>query len=117
MIDTLSPISSFDGLSIWVPSQIVTFFPFLNGKKIFLRIQSNFEKIKAPSEKILFDMANLSKQFKNYAEAISYYNKLLSRLDKNSVTYADVLYRRGGGFERLGNYIKSDKFERINLDL
>ena len=54
-------------------------------------------------------MANLSKQFKNYEEAISYYNKLLSRLDKNSATYADVLYRRGGGFERLGNYIKSDK--------
>ena len=72
-------------------------------------LKSNFEKIKAPSEKILFDMANLSKQFKNYEEAISYYNKLLSRLDKNSVTYADVLYRRGGGFERLGNYIKSDK--------
>ena len=39
LIDTLSPISSFDGLSIWVPSQIVTFLPFLYGKRKFLKIQ------------------------------------------------------------------------------
>ena len=72
-------------------------------------LKSNFQKIKKPSEKILFDMANLSKQFKNYEEAIKYYNKVLAMLDENSSTYADVLYRRGGGFERLGDYIKSDK--------
>ena len=32
-------------------------------------------------------MANLSKRFKNYEEAIKYYNKVLLMLDKNSLTY------------------------------
>ena len=30
-------------------------------------------------------------------------------MDKNSATYADILYRRGGSFERLGKYELSDK--------
>jgi len=71
-------------------------------------LKANFKKIKNPSEKILFDMANLSKSFKKYDDAISYYNKILPKLNKNSSTYADVLYRRGGGFERLGDFVKSD---------
>ena len=54
-------------------------------------------------------MANLSKSFKKYDEAIEYYNKILPKLNNGSSTYADVLYRRGGGFERLGDYVKSDK--------
>ena len=72
-------------------------------------LKKNFKKIKNPSEKILFDMANLSKSFKKYDEAIKYYDKILLKLNKNSSTYADVLYRRGGAFERLGDYVKSDK--------
>jgi len=72
-------------------------------------LKTNFKKIKNPSEKILFDMANLSKSFKKYDEAINYYNKILPKLNNDSSTYADVLYRRGGVFERLGDYVKSDK--------
>ena len=72
-------------------------------------LKTNFKKIKNPSEKILFDMANLSKSFKKYDEAIKYYNRILPKLNKDSPTYADVLYRRGGGFERLGDYVNSDK--------
>ena len=53
-------------------------------------------------------MANLSKSFKKYDDAISYYNKILPKLNKNSSIYADVLYRRGSGFERLGDFVKSD---------
>ena len=54
-------------------------------------------------------MANLYKSFKKYNEAIKYYNKILQKLNNDSSIYADVLYRRGGGFERLGDYVKSDK--------
>ena len=71
-------------------------------------LKKNFKKINNPSEKILFDMANLSKSFKEYDEAIKYYNKILPKLNNDSSTYADVLYRRGSGFERIGNYVKSD---------
>ena len=72
-------------------------------------LNSNFKKIKNPSEKILFDMANLSKRYKKYNDAINYYNKILPKLKADSSIYADVLYRRGGGFERLGDYENSDK--------
>ncbi len=69
----------------------------------------NFSKIKNPSEKILFDMGNLSKSFKNYEESIDYYNRILLKIKNNTLSYADLLYRRGGAYERLGEYSKSDK--------
>ena len=72
-------------------------------------LKTNFKKIKNPSVKILFDMANLSKNFKSYKDAIKYYNKILPKLKNDSSTYADVLFRRGGAFERLGDYANSDK--------
>ena len=37
------------------------------------------KKIKNPSERILFDMANLFKSFKKYNESIKYYNKILPK--------------------------------------
>ena len=36
------------------------------------------------------------------------YWETLSKIEKNSSTFADVLYRRGGSFERMGNYEKAD---------
>jgi tetratricopeptide (TPR) repeat protein len=56
----------------------------------------------------LYDLANIYKNFKKYEKAIEYYSIVLSKLDNNSSTYADVLYRRGGSFERIGQYDKSD---------
>tara|TARA_B100001173_G_C15869661_1_gene496679 strand:- start:60 stop:884 length:825 start_codon:yes stop_codon:yes gene_type:complete len=61
-----------------------------------------------PSAKILFDVANIYKKFKNYKKAIEYYSIVLSKVDKQSSTYADILYRRGGTFERMGDYKKAD---------
>ena len=99
-----------DGIYYWYKikknSQII--FKENGVEKSYSYLKKNFKKIKNPSEKILFDMANLSKSFKKYDEAIKYYNKILPKLDKDSATYAEVLYRRGSGFERLGNYNKSD---------
>jgi len=71
-----------------------------------------FEKkiniFKNTSNKILYDIANIYKKFKNYKKAIKYYSIVLSNIDKNTTTFADVLYRRGGSFERIGNYEKAD---------
>ena len=71
-----------------------------------------FEKkindFKNPSTKILYDTANIYKRFKNYKKAIDYYSKVLSEIDKNTSTFADVLYRRGGSYERMGDYEKAD---------
>ena len=70
--------------------------------------EKKINKFKNPSTKILYDIANIYKKFKNYEKAIEYYSLVLSNIDKNTSTYADVLYRRGGSFERMGNYEMAD---------
>ena len=72
-------------------------------------IKFNFDKIENPNEKILFDVANFYKKAKNYEEAIRYYSKIIENLDDNSDIKSDILYRRGGTYERIKNYEKSDK--------
>ena len=54
-------------------------------------------------------MANIAKGFKKYQSAINYYDIVISKIEKNSESYSDLLYRRGGSYERLGEYEKSDK--------
>ena len=72
-------------------------------------INLNFKKINNPSVKFFFDIANFNKNAKEYKEAIKYYDQILSSIDINSKLYAEILYRRGSSYERLGDYINSDK--------
>ena len=72
-------------------------------------INLNFKKIKNPSIKIVFDIANFNKNAKKYKEAIRYYDQIISKIDINSQLYADILYRRGSSYERLADYVSSDK--------
>ena len=72
-------------------------------------INLNFKKIKNPSIKIVFDIANFNKNAKKYKEAIKYYDQIISKIDINSQLYAEILYRRGGSYERLNDYVNSDK--------
>ena len=72
-------------------------------------INSEFKKILSPNKKILFDMANFYKNFKKYDEAIIYYTQLIEIFDDNSEIKQDLLYRRGGTYERMKEYSKSDK--------
>ncbi len=72
-------------------------------------IESKFKNFKKPNPKIIFDLANFYKNSKNYKLAIDYYSRLISSLEDTSVIKSDILYRRGGSYERLGNYEKSDE--------
>ena len=58
---------------------------------------------------MLFDIANFYKNYKEYEKAIEYYTKLIDIVDDNSFIKSDLLYRRGGTFERMGEYEKADK--------
>ena len=71
-------------------------------------IKNNFKKIKSPSLKILYDMGNIHKKFKKYDKAIEYYSSVLSKVESGQDAYAEVLFRRGGSYERIGDYKKSD---------
>ncbi len=72
-------------------------------------INKKFKEIKNPNIKFLFDIANMHKNAKRYIEAISFYDQILLKIDVNSDLYAEILYRRGGSYERSGDYIKADK--------
>ena len=72
-------------------------------------INLKFEGIDSPNEKMIFDIANFNKNAKRYSEAIKYYDQILLNIDKNSELYAEILYRRGGSYERSGDYKKADK--------
>ena len=72
-------------------------------------IKTEFAKISNPNPKFLFDIANFYKNSKKYDEAIKYYTKIIDTIDENSEIKSDILYRRGGSYERIGNYEKSDE--------
>ncbi len=68
-----------------------------------------FSKIENPNRKMIFDLANFYKNSKNYNKAIDRYTEIILTLDDRSLIKSDVLYRRGGSYERMGNYEKADK--------
>ncbi len=80
-----------------------------NEKESLNYIVAEFSKIKEPSKKILFDIANFYKNSKQYEQAIKYYTKLIESFNNDSEIKADLLYRRGGSYERLNKFNKADK--------
>ena len=53
-------------------------------------------------------MGNIYKRSKKYEKAIEFYTRAMNQLDDMSASYADILYRRGGSYERIKNYKQSD---------
>ena len=80
-----------------------------NKKESLNYITAEFDKIYKPNDKIIFDVANFYKNSKEYEEAINHYSKIIDNLDKSSEMKSDLLYRRGGSYERMGRYKKADQ--------
>ncbi len=80
-----------------------------NKKESLNYITAEFDKIEKPNNKVIFDIANFYKNSNKYEEAIRYYSKIINTLDDLSKIKSDLLYRRGGSYERLGKYNQADK--------
>ena len=80
-----------------------------NQKEALNYILSKFEKIKKPNNKFIFDIANFYKNSKEYDEAIKHYSSIINSITENTEIKSDLLYRRGGSYERLKNYSNADK--------
>jgi tetratricopeptide (TPR) repeat protein len=106
----LHKFNNEDEIYHWYKTKKITqFLAEQKGDEIALTyIEKKINNFKNPSNKILYDIANIYKKFKNYEKAIEYYSIVLSKIDNNSSIFADVLYRRGGTFERMGNYEMAD---------
>ena len=117
--EILEKFSSEDEIYFWYKikkiAQIIS--EEENDDKSLKYIEDNISDLKQKSPKILFDLANIYKNFENYKIAIDYYTQVLNQIDKNSNMYADVLYRRGGTYERLKNYSKADKDLLMSLKI
>ena len=81
----------------------------IDQNKSFEYIKAKFDEIEKPSLKVIYEMGNVVKSLQKYDLSIKYYTEVLSKLDPTSIIYADVLYRRGGSHERIGNEKKSDE--------
>ena len=106
----LRKFNSEDKIYNWYKTKKITqILTEQKGKNVAL---SYFEKkikdLNKPSTKILYDIANIYKRFEKYEKAIEYYSIVLSKVDNNSLNYSDILYRRGGSYERLGDYKNAD---------
>ena len=117
--EILEKFSSEDEIYFWYKikkiAQIIS--EEENDDKSLKYIEDNISDLKQKSPKILFDLANIYKNFENYKIAIDYYTEVLNQINKNSNMYADVLYRRGGTYERLKNYSKADKDLLMSLKI
>ncbi len=80
-----------------------------NKKESLNYISAEFNKIEQPNEKMIFDIANFYKNSEEYEKAIEYYTQIIDNIDNNSEIKSDLLYRRGGSYERSGKYEKADK--------
>ena len=74
-------------------------------------IINEFKKIEKPNNKILFDIANFYKKTEKYEKSIEYYTRLINDLSLSTEIKSDLLYRRGGSYERIG------MFEEADIDL
>ena len=89
----------------------------INQEESLKYIKSNFEKIKKPNEKILFDIANFYKNVKEYEQAIKYYTIVLDIVGDDLKIKSDLFYRRGASNERMGNYEEADKDMLLSLEI
>ena len=108
---TLKNFKKQDDLFYWyrVKKEAQIIAKLRNKKESLSYIKAEFDKIYQPNNKIIFDIANFYKNSKKYEEAIKYYTKIINSLDDNSEIKSDLFYRRGGSYERIGEYIKADE--------
>ena len=88
-----------------------------NNKKSLKYIEENYKKIVNPNYKIVYDFANIQKNFGNYKKSIELYNLTLKSLKDNAAALSDIYYKRGGSFERIRDYQNSDKDLIRSLEL
>ena len=88
-----------------------------NNEESLKYIEENYKKIVNPNFKIVYDFANIQKNFGNYKKSIELYNLTLKSLKDNAAALSDIYYKRGGSFERIRDYQNSDKDLIRSLEL
>ena len=88
-----------------------------NNEESLKYIEENYKKIVNPNYKIVYDFANIQKNFGNYKKSIELYDFTLKSLKDNAAALSDIYYKRGSSFERIRDYQNSDKDLLRSLEL
>ncbi len=88
-----------------------------NNEESLKYIEENYKKIVNPNYKIVYDFANIQKNFGKYKKSIELYNLTLKSLKDNAAALSDIYYKRGSSFERIRDYQNSDKDLLRSLEL
>ncbi len=80
-------------------------------------LNAKIKKLKIKSPKVYFDLGNIYKSFEDYNQSIEFFNLALDNISKETDSYADILYRRGGSYERMRDYKKADNDLLMSLEL
>jgi tetratricopeptide (TPR) repeat protein len=88
-----------------------------NDKSAINFLNKSFKKLKNPTVKNYYDLANLFKDFEKYEDSIKYYTKVLNGISNDNPLYSKILYKRGVSYERLKLWKKSesDLIQSLNL--
>ncbi len=116
----LKKVDEEDEIYQWYKFKIISKIIYNNEEdlnKSLIFIEDKFKNYTNPSTKIINDMANIYKRNKEFKKSIKYYSLLLEKLNNNSEEYADVLYRRGSSYERLGDHKNSDNDLMLSLSI
>ena len=80
-----------------------------NEEEAEIFMEKSINKVPNLSGKAMYDIANFYKRFDNYQKAIEYYSKIIKEINLDTDLYADLLFRRGGSYERLKKFNQSDR--------
>ena len=96
---------------VWIKSKIE------NDESAINFLNKSFKKLKNPTVKNYYDLANLFKDFEKYEDSIKYYTKVLNDISNDNPLYSEILYKRGVSYERLKLWKKSenDLIQSLNL--
>ena len=115
----LKNFSEEDGIYYWYSVkkefEIIKEIEGKDSSLIFLN--KKVKKLQSKSPKIYFDLGNIYKSFKEYTKSIEFFNMALDGISKESESYADILYRRGGSYERIKDYENADRDLLLSLEL
>ena len=72
-------------------------------------LEDEFTSISNPNFEHYYDLANFYKDNEYFKESIKYYTLALKEIKKDHTLVSTIFYRRGTGFERIGDWEKAEK--------
>jgi len=104
-------LKSIGSVYSWHASKsVATILLDVKTKKYSIKsLEDEFASISNPNFEHYYDLANFYKDNEYFKESIKYYTLALKEIKKDHTLVSTIFYRRGTGFERIGDWEKAEK--------